>query len=96
MDFLATKPLEFVCRCPSLPVPGGIGVPQVMPPEILNPGSLQRIAPSLGVDLDDRIAVVSENMGRVIALPPLQHIYCGVIERYRMRLTVFVIGCRHP
>ena len=47
-------------------------MPQVMPPEILNSRPLQRIAPSLGVDLDKWIALESKNMGRIIALPPLK------------------------
>lgn len=34
-----------------------------MPAEILDASPLQRIAPSLGIGLDDWIALVSENMG---------------------------------
>lgn len=71
-------------------------VPQVMPPEILNPGPLQCIAPSLGIDLDDWISLISENLGWVLALPPLQHFHCSLIERHRVRPPIFVIGCRHP
>jgi hypothetical protein len=65
-----------------------------MPPEILNPSPLQRIAPSLGVDLGDRIAL-SKNMGQVIDLPPLQHFHCSLVEWRRVRPAVFVIRCRH-
>ncbi len=35
-------------------------------------------------------------MGRVIALPSLQHIYCRLIEWHRMRPAVFVIGRKNP
>ncbi len=53
-----------------------------MPAEILNSGPLQRIAPSLGVDLDDWTTLVGEYMGWVIALPPLQHFQGGLIEQH--------------
>jgi len=48
-------------------MPCGKRVPQVMPPEILNPGTLQRIAPSFGIHLDDWISLVGENVARVPA-----------------------------
>ena|GEM_PF-3240412 len=63
-----------------------------MPAKILNSSSLQGVAPRLGVDLDNWISLIRENMGRVIALPPFQHFHCGLIERYRVRPAVFVIG----
>lgn len=66
-----------------------------MPPEILNPRPLQRIAPSPGADLDNRVSLVGENMGRVIALPTFQHFHSGLIERHRVRASVFMICCRH-
>ena len=77
-------------------MPSGKGMPQVMPPKILNLCPLQRIAPSLGVDLDDWISFVSKNMGEVISLQPVQHFHSSLIERYKMRPPVLVIGCRPP
>jgi len=80
----------------SLTMPSSKGVPQAMPSEIMNFSPQQRIAPNLGVDLDDWIALVNENMGRVIALPPRQHIHGRQIERHRVQPAVFLIGCRYP
>lgn len=96
LRFPSAQTLQLECRCSRLAMPSREGVPQVMPPEILNSGPLQCIAPRLGIDLDNWISLVAENMGRVIALPTLQHIHGSLIERYRMRSAVFVISCRHP
>lgn len=57
-----------MCRRPCLPMPGCEGMPQIVPSEIKYPGTLQCIAPGLGVDLHDGIALVGEHMRRVIAL----------------------------
>ena len=45
-----------------------------MPPEIMNLCTKQRIAPYLGIDLDDGILFVGEHVTWVVAVPLLQHI----------------------
>ena len=80
----------------SFPVQSCEGMPQVMPAEIVNLGSYQRIAPCLGVDLHNWIALVGEYMGWVIALPTFQHLQCSLAQRNGVRSAVFVVGCRHP
>jgi len=51
--------------------------------------TLPRIAPSLGVDLDDRISLIGKHMRWVIALPPFQNVQRGLIQRRRVRPAVF-------
>ena len=65
---------------------------QIMPAKIMNPRPQQRIAPSLGIDLNDWISLMGEHMVWVIALPLLQHIHRSLIQRHRMRPAVFVIA----
>ncbi|WP_293606359.1 hypothetical protein [Polaromonas sp. UBA4122] len=45
-----------------------------MPVEILDSRPLQCVAPCLRIDLNNRISILGENVGQVIALPPLQHV----------------------
>lgn len=53
-------------------MPCGERVSQVMPPKIRNLSPLQRVPPCLGVDLDDWIALVSENMAWMSAFDKAQ------------------------
>lgn len=78
--FPAAQTLQFMRWRSCFPMPSGKGVTQVMPAKILNPGPLQRIAPSLGVDLDDWMAIIGKNVHRVIALTLHQHFHGGLIQ----------------
>ena len=49
-------------------------VTQIMPAEIMYFSPQQRIAPSLGVYLDDGVFLIGEHVARVVTLPPLQNI----------------------
>jgi hypothetical protein len=73
-------------------MPSGEGLPQIMPAEIKYPGTLQCIAPGLGIDLHDGLALVGAHMRRVIALALLQHIERRLVERDRMWPAILVIG----
>ena len=78
--FLTTQTLQLMCWRTRFPVPGGEGMPQIMPTEIMDAGPEQRVTPCLGVDLDDWISLIRKNMSRVIALTALQNLDSGVIE----------------
>ena len=80
--------LKLVRRRACFTMPSGEGMPEAIPAEITDSCPQQRIAPSLRIDLDDWIALISENMSRVIAVPPLQYLQSCFIERHRMRPAV--------
>lgn len=71
LGFPAAQALKFVRRRSGLPMPSGKGMPQIMPPKIMDFSPQQRIAPSLGVDLDNRIAFISGSSDRPGAVPAL-------------------------
>jgi hypothetical protein len=60
-------------------MPSGKGMPQIMPPKIQNSGTLQRIAPCLGIHLDHWLTVIGKNVGLVSPLHPLQDFHGGLI-----------------
>ena len=57
----------------------------------MDSSAAKRIAPCLGVDLDNRISFIREHIAWVVALPPLQYAQCSLIQRYRVQPTVLVI-----
>src|SRR5574344_859520 len=82
--------------CSRLSVPCGKGVPQVMPAEIVNSCTLERSPPSLGIDLNNGVALIGKNMGWMVTFALFQHLHGRFIERYRMRLAILVLIRRHP
>ncbi len=66
-------------------------MPQIMPAKILDANPNQRLVPCLGVDLDDWLAVIGENISLVGSLQPLQDIHGGLIERHSVGATVLVL-----
>lgn len=50
-----------------------VGVPEVVPAEVLDPGPLQRSRPGLGIQLPHRLALVREHVGGVLADLAVQH-----------------------
>tara|TARA_R110001599_G_scaffold292550_1_gene496245 strand:- start:41 stop:265 length:225 start_codon:yes stop_codon:yes gene_type:complete len=73
-------------------MPGGESVPQIMPAEIEDPGTSQRIAPGLGIDLHDGLTLLGKDMGRMIALAFLLHVNRRLLGRNRMRPAILVFG----
>ncbi len=71
-----------------LAVPCRKSVPQIMPTEIENPSTLQRIAPGLGIDLHNGLALVGENVRRVVSLAFFQHIDRRLVPGTSKRVTV--------
>ena len=55
-------------RSARLPMPGCERMAQIVPAKIMNLSSQQCIAPCLGIDLDNGVSLVSENLRRM-ALP---------------------------
>ena len=74
LGFPAAQPLQFVRWCACLAMPSRKSVAQIVPPEIIDSCPQQRIAPCLGIDLDDGILFVGEHVTWVVAVPLLQHI----------------------
>ena len=63
-------------------------MPQVVPTEIVNASTLQRVAPGLGIDLNDWIAFVGENVRLVVSLAFFQHIDRRLVPGTSKRVTV--------
>lgn len=95
LSFPTAKPLEFMRRRTGLKMPSGEGMPQIMPAEILDSSPLQCVVPCLHVHLHHGIALVGENVGQAIPLPPFQYIHGHLIQLHRMRAAALVlIGIR--
>lgn len=73
-------------------MPGSESVPQIVPAEIEYACTLQRVAPALGIDLHDWLALAGESMRRVIALALSQRNARRLIARPRVRPAVLVVG----
>lgn len=57
--------LQGMQRSPGLDVPTGPGMPQVVPPEIVDAGAHQCLSPRLGIGLQDRPSIEREHHGWV-------------------------------
>jgi len=71
-------------------MPSGKGVPQIMPAEILDTCPIWRLVPCLGIDLDNRLAVIGKKVGVVVTSHPLHNIHGSLIKRHGVVATVLV------
>src|SRR4051812_28299758 len=87
--FPATEFLKRVKRRAALHVPVRPGVPQVVPTEILDAHSLERVIPSLGADLANCVTTKAKHVRRMFPDLAVDHVDGMRVERHGYRLARF-------
>ena len=92
----AAESLQLVRWRPRLAVPGCPGMPQIMPAEIFDAGTLQRSPPCPRVGMPERLPLKREYPLRMFTELPAQYVLRGHIERHGNRFTIFGLIRTHP
>ena len=82
--------------CACFTMPRCKGMAKIMPAEILYTRPHKCIAPRLGIHLNDGIALIGENMRRMIAPPLFQYPNRSVVKWDGMGAPVLVLSSSDP